>query len=521
MRWGVGGTDGAGSMHSEDDGIRDYATLSPEQIVLLMGETISEANGVLQLRSTAARLLLNHFHWEKVTLFEKFFDADGDLKKLFLEVEIPQANVSGNTVTVAPVLTGGAPHYECQICMCEAPAESMAGLECGHKFCASCWNMYLSTKVMDEGCQMITCPAVSCGVLVDDQTVIKLLIDPKVRIHYQKQITESFVQCNRLLRWCPSPGCVNAVKVNSSDVRPVRCNCGHLFCFGCGKEYHDPVNCDMLRCWHKKCNDDSETSNWLAANTKECPKCFVPIQKDGGCNHVLCRNQNCRMDFCWVCLGPWEPHGSAWYNCNRFNEEESRKARDAQEKSRATLSRYLFYFNRYYNHMQSLKFESKLPEKVRSWGMDASLGPRSAFSPLELDFLPKAVNALLRCRQTLMYTYVFAFYLRPNNQSRIFEDNQRDLESATEQLSEYLERDASLSIGRSSISINNLCRCSNNIAINMTESADKEKDTLKELKIKVVDKHRYCERRRRALLAHVREGEEKDWWEFTDDLKKT
>ncbi|XP_022658003.1 E3 ubiquitin-protein ligase ARIH1-like isoform X3 [Varroa destructor] len=252
MRWGVGGTDGAGSMHSEDDGIRDYATLSPEQIVLLMGETISEANGVLQLRSTAARLLLNHFHWEKVTLFEKFFDADGDLKKLFLEVEIPQANVSGNTVTVAPVLTGGAPHYECQICMCEAPAESMAGLECGHKFCASCWNMYLSTKVMDEGCQMITCPAVSCGVLVDDQTVIKLLIDPKVRIHYQKQITESFVQCNRLLRWCPSPGCVNAVKVNSSDVRPVRCNCGHLFCFGCGKEYHDPVNCDMLRCWHKK-----------------------------------------------------------------------------------------------------------------------------------------------------------------------------------------------------------------------------------------------------------------------------
>lgn len=27
---------------------------------------------------------------------------------------------------------------------------------------------------------MITCPAVSCGVLVDDQTVIKLLIDPKV-----------------------------------------------------------------------------------------------------------------------------------------------------------------------------------------------------------------------------------------------------------------------------------------------------------------------------------------------------
>lgn len=40
-----------------------------------------------------------------------------------------------------------------------------------------------------------------------------------------------------------------------------------------------------------------------------------------------------------------------------------------------------------------------------------------------------------------MFTYVFAFYLQKTNQSVIFEDNQRDLESATEKLSEYLERD--------------------------------------------------------------------------------
>lgn len=40
-----------------------------------------------------------------------------------------------------------------------------------------------------------------------------------------------------------------------------------------------------------------------------------------------------------------------------------------------------------------------------------------------------------------MYTYVFAYYLRKNNQSVIFEDNQRDLESATEKLSEFLERE--------------------------------------------------------------------------------
>ena len=64
---------------------------------------------------------------------------------------------------------------------------------------------------------------------------------------------------------------------------------------------------------------------------QECPKCHVTIEKDGGCNHMICKNQNCKADFCWVCLGPWEPHGSSWYNCNRYDEDEAKKARDSQE----------------------------------------------------------------------------------------------------------------------------------------------------------------------------------------------
>jgi hypothetical protein len=47
------------------------------------------------------------------------------------------------------------------------------------------------------------------------------------------------------------------------------------------------------------------------------------------------------------------------YNCNRYDEDEARAARDAQERSRAALQRYLFYCNRYMNHMQSLRLEHK------------------------------------------------------------------------------------------------------------------------------------------------------------------
>lgn len=63
------------------------------------------------------------------------------------------------------------------------------------------------------------------------------------------------------------------------------------------------------------------------------------------------------------------------------------------------------------------------------------------FSWIETLFLKKAVDVLNECRRTLMYTYVFAFYLRSSNMSEIFEVNQSDLELATEQLSEFLEKD--------------------------------------------------------------------------------
>ena len=40
---------------------------------------------------------------------------------------------------------------------------------------------------------------------------------------------------------------------------------------------------------------------------------------------------------------------------------------------------------------------------------------------IEVQFLKKAVDILCECRRTLMYTYVFAYYLKKNNESEIFE----------------------------------------------------------------------------------------------------
>ncbi|KAG1680888.1 E3 ubiquitin-protein ligase arih1l [Nymphon striatum] len=462
-----------------------YEILTTEEIVLHMIDCIKEVNNVVEIPATTTRILLNHFRWDKEKLMERYYDSDQEA--LFKEAHVvsPYRRNSQKAQKKGAIGTrsNSFPTEECAICLMTLPSSMMTGIECGHLFCISCWTEYLTTKIIEEGMgQTITCAAHNCDILVDDQTVMRLITDTKVKLKYQHLITNSFVECNRLLKWCPSPSCNNVVKVQHAEIRPIKCTCGHVFCFICSENWHDPVRCHLLKKWHKKCDDDSETSNWIAANTKECPKCNVTIEKDGGCNHMVCKNQSCKADFCWVCLGPWDPHGSSWYNCNRYDEQEARAARDAQEKSRSMLQRYLFYCNRYMNHMQSLRFESKLYASVKEKMEEMQ---QNNMSWIEVQFLNKAVDILCQCRQTLMFTYVFAYYLCKNNQSAIFEDNQRDLESATETLSEYLERDIT----------------SENIV---------------DIKQKVQDKNRYCDIRRKKLLEHVHEGYERDWWEYND-----
>jgi len=58
---------------------------------------------------------------------------------------------------------------------------------------------------------------------------------------------------------------------------------------------------------------------------------------------------------------------------------------------------------------------------------------------IEVQFARKAVDEVERCRMTLKWTYAMAYYLDKGNEKELFEDNQRDLEKAVEDLSELLE----------------------------------------------------------------------------------
>lgn len=491
--------DGYGSDTEEEEEDDEYVTLEPEysstsgkhkgedfqyniltadDVVQHMGDCVAEVSSVVQIPATTTRMLLNYFRWDQEKLMERYYG--GNQEEMFSAAHVmspfeKSLSSDGGSAKNLPAET------VCEICFLPMPSNMMNGLECEHKFCSMCWKDYLTTKIMDEGRgRSIACAAHDCHILVDDANVMKLVSDPRVKLKYQQLITNGFVESNRLLRWCPKPDCDHVVKVAYCDAKPVTCACSHTFCFACGENCHDPVKCVWLQKWVEKWNDDSETFNWIAANTKKCPRCKSSIEKDGGCDHIAC--QTCGFDFCWVCLRSWERHDSRC-TYNRYDTDTSKNARNSHEESQSARQRYLFYRNRYMNHMLSLKSESKLYTNIEF--KMGEMQQQHGMSEMEVHFLKKAVDVLSQCRQTLMYTNVFAYYLKKNNQSVMFEENQMDLEEATEKLSGYLERDIT-------------------------------SDMLVNIKQKVHDMYKYCESRRKKTLDHVHEGYEKDIWEHQD-----
>lgn len=87
------------------------------------------------------------------------------------------------------------------------------------------------------------------------------------------------------------------------------------------------VSCDTVRKWITKNSAESENLNWILANTKPCPKCHRPIEKNQGCMHITC--SQCRHEFCWLCNGTWSEHGErtgGFYACNRCGRAEGFRA---------------------------------------------------------------------------------------------------------------------------------------------------------------------------------------------------
>jgi ariadne-1 len=316
--------------------------------------------------------------------------------------------------------------FTCPVCCSDdVPVSALPQTTCGHDYCGDCWAHYVGGKLEDGKFTRIRCMEPSCDVLLPAALVREVLPAPAYE-RYASFQARSFVETNRLATWCPAPGCDNAVVLDSAaDPLDVRCACGHRFCFRCNAEAHAPATCANVVDWAKQCESDGETAKWLQVNTKDCPKCGVAVEKNGGCQHMSC--VKCNHQYCWHCLKNWRGHVS----CNRF---EDAAAELALNETRSSLQRYIHYFDRFETHARALKADA---EPLRR---DAAERAQDRAGTAAAEILPRAVDVLIAARRVLKYSYVYAFFLKHESRHKVlFENLQEMVENRVRELLTTLE----------------------------------------------------------------------------------
>ncbi|KAJ2325397.1 hypothetical protein IWW51_002809 [Coemansia sp. RSA 2702] len=107
---------------------------------------------------------------------------------------------------------------------------------------------------------------------------------------------------------------------------------------------------------------------------------------------------------------------------------------------------------------------------------------------IEVQFLSDAVDVLSVCRSTLKWSYVLGYYMVSDNQKLIFENNQSDLEMATEHLNELVENPIS-----------------------------DDGPSIEDFKRMVIDKTTYVRSRWETILADIIAGLQENRWQFADE----
>eukprot|EP00656_Telonema_subtile_P027855 TRINITY_DN3003_c0_g4_i1.p1 TRINITY_DN3003_c0_g4~~TRINITY_DN3003_c0_g4_i1.p1 ORF type:complete len:989 (+),score=259.50 TRINITY_DN3003_c0_g4_i1:185-3151(+) len=266
------------------------------------------------------------------------------------------------------------------------PSKELIHIPCGHTGCRACWRDCLSNSIADGNVEDLRCPNCMVNSASDKsirppavaERMIKSCVEPAVFSKFERFIVKSFVDMQKNnLKWCPHPDCSYVVDGKDSQSilmernqgLCVRVECGHKhpFCWWCGREPHAPVKCSNVKEWEKKAADEdgNETNKWIMLNTKECPnpKCDNRIEKNHGCDHMVCGKHahggkigsiGCGWEFCWVCERPYSNHD--YSECQKIGQQLKERTMSEKAGSHKELARYLAVFDSWQDQMKGIRW---------------------------------------------------------------------------------------------------------------------------------------------------------------------
>ncbi|XP_071732112.1 probable E3 ubiquitin-protein ligase ARI8 isoform X2 [Rutidosis leptorrhynchoides] len=415
---------------------QNYSILSEADIRKRQENDILKISSILSISKNAAAILLRHYNWSVSKVNDEWFADEEKVRRVVGLLEEPRALPNAKELT-------------CGICFEVYRSDSMRSAACGHPFCVTCWQGYITTAINDgPGCLMLRCPDPSCGAAVGQDMIVSLAPrDDKEK--YYRYFLRSFVEDNRKTKWCPAPGCDYAVDfIVGGGTFDVTCRCAYSFCWNCTEEAHRPVDCDTVSKWIMKNSAESENMNWILANSKPCPKCKRPIEKNQGCMHITC-TPPCKFEFCWLCLGPWSDHGErtgGFYACNRYEAAKQEGAYDDTEKRREmaknSLERYTHYYERWATNQSSRQKALADLQQMQNIHLE-KLSDKQRQPESQLKFITEAWLQIVECRRVLKWTYAYGYYLPEHEHAKrqFFEYLQGEAESGLERLHQCAEKE--------------------------------------------------------------------------------
>ncbi|XP_059166133.1 E3 ubiquitin-protein ligase RNF14-like [Physella acuta] len=213
---------------------------------------------------------------------------------------------------------------ECPVCLMEKPGIHFHKLqECQHFFCTDCMREFCDLHVRDGTVEALKCPDIKCNTILPP-SIVQAVLGPEAYNRWEKLLLQKTLDAMADTDYCPRCNSLVIAEAEES-LHLAHCTvCLFSFCTECRRCWHQGSPCrptsdeeklkileerfnrkflratkyEKLVKLKKKIQEKMENENFLRANTQFCPGCKIAIEKNEGCNHMLCK---CGTSFCWLC----------------------------------------------------------------------------------------------------------------------------------------------------------------------------------------------------------------------------
>jgi hypothetical protein len=208
--------------------------------------------------------------------------------------------------------------------------------------CDSCLQRHIGEELNTKGNPDIRCPEVGCTVELMPEDV-QHFASAKNFARFDQIAMRKCLQSMPDFCWCAHRGCGSGQETEGKGAgKAVEGGLRGMFmtCSACNRKtclhhecpHHEGQSCEEYDAAARKSEEAGLQQYLQSSGVRRCPKCKTAIEKNGGCDHVTCRQSagGCGAEFCWRCGADYNgPNGiravgnSAHAKTCQYNFDES------------------------------------------------------------------------------------------------------------------------------------------------------------------------------------------------------